>query len=130
MEQRFRSNRGETEQQINRLDKILDGLGESSSTLKDTVLGISGSLAALAHTLAPDEILKNSFANFAFENFEIASYKALITIAETGAFSNAIPLLEETLREELAMAKFCDEILPSVTQKFLQLKSTGQTASH
>jgi len=26
---------------------------------------------------AQDEILKNSFANFAFENYEIAAYKSL-----------------------------------------------------
>ena len=31
----------------------------------------------MGHTLAGDEILKNSFANFAFENFEIAAYKSL-----------------------------------------------------
>jgi ferritin-like metal-binding protein YciE len=130
VEQRLRSHRVETEQQIKRLDEILDGLGESASSLKDTTLSITGNLAALAHTLAPDEILKNSFANFAFENFEIASYKALITIAEAGSFANAIPMLNATLGEEVAMAQFCDEILPAVTRKFLQLRAAGETASH
>jgi ferritin-like metal-binding protein YciE len=73
---------------------------------------MSGNLAAIGHTFAPDEILKNSFANFAFENFEAVSYKSLITVAEAGSFSSAIPHLQDTLREELAMAQFCDEILP------------------
>lgn len=50
---------------------------------------------ALGHTIAPDEILKNSFVNFAFENFEAASYKALITIAEVGNFGDAVPLLRQ-----------------------------------
>jgi ferritin-like metal-binding protein YciE len=130
VEQRLRSHRVETEQQIKRLDEILDGLGESASALKDTVLGIGGNLAALAHTIAPDEILKNSFANFAFENFEIASYKSLITVAEVGSFASAIPLLTATLGEEVAMAQFCDEVLPAVTTKFLQLGAAGETASH
>ena len=30
-------------------------------------------LCAMAHTVAEDEILKNTFANNAFENFEIAA---------------------------------------------------------
>jgi ferritin-like metal-binding protein YciE len=130
VEQRLRSHRRETEQQIRRLEEILESLDESHSTLKDTALSLSGNLMAFAHTLAPDEILKNSFANFAFENFEIASYKGLITIAEAGSFAGAVPLLNETLREEVAMAQFCDEILPAVTKKYLQLRAAGETASH
>jgi ferritin-like metal-binding protein YciE len=130
VEQRLREHRVETEQQIKRLDEILDGLGESHSALKDTALSISGNLAALAHTLAPDEILKNSFANFAFEHFEIASYKGLITVAEVGSYGAAIPLLNQTLKEELAMAQFCDESLPAIVQKYLRLRSAGATASH
>lgn len=89
-----------------------------------------GNLAALGHVFAPDEILKNSFANFAFENFEIASYKSLITVGETGGFANAIPLLQRTLDEEVAMARFCDESLPAITRKYLELRAEGETASH
>ena len=130
VEQRLREHRVETEQQIKRLDEILDMLDERHSTIKDTALGISGNLAALVHMLAPDEILKNSFANFAFENFEIASYKGLITIAEAGNFGNAIPLLDATLKEEQAMAQFCDQSLPAIVNKYLRLREAGETASH
>ncbi|TPG18778.1 ferritin-like domain-containing protein [Sphingomonas koreensis] len=130
IEARMREHRVETEQQIQRLDDILDKIGESSSALKDAALTMSGNVAALAHTLAGDEILKNSFANFAFENFEAASYKSLITVAEVGGFDSAIPLLRTTLEEELAMARFCDEALPMVTRRFLDLRAAGHTASH
>ncbi len=37
------------------------------------MLSAGGSMAAIGHSMADDEILKNSFANFAFENFEIAA---------------------------------------------------------
>src|SRR3954468_8872375 len=74
VEERLRTHRGETETQITRLNQILESLGESASALKDTALSLSGNMAAIAHTFAPDEILKNSFANFAFENFEAATY--------------------------------------------------------
>jgi ferritin-like metal-binding protein YciE len=130
VEQRLRAHRAETEQQIARLDEILDGLGESHSVVKDAALGLAGNLAALGHVFAPDAIIKNSMANFAFENFEVASYKGLIAVAETGGFSSAIPLLDASLKEELAMAQFCDEALPGIVQKYLRLRSAGETASH
>lgn len=130
VEERLRSHRAETEQQVKRLDEILDGLGESNSSLKDAALGAIGNLAALGHTFAPDAILKNSLANFAFENYEAASYKALIAMAETGGFSTAIPLLNASLEEELAMAQFCNDALPEIVEKYLRLRWTGETASH
>lgn len=130
VEVRLRGHRGETEQQIERLETILAGLDESPSTLKDTALMISGNLAALAHTLASDEILKNSFANYAFESFEAASYKALIVMAEKGGFTSAVPLLKQTLSEELAMATFLDETLPIIVNKYLERRAEGLQASH
>lgn len=130
VEVRLRSHRGETERQIERLETILDGLGESASAFKDATMKLGGNVAAMMHALAPDEILKNCFANAAFEAFEVASYKALIVMAEQGGFKTALPLLEETLREEQAMVTFLDETLPLVVQRYLALRSSGETASH
>ncbi|BAK65375.1 conserved hypothetical protein [Sphingobium sp. SYK-6] len=130
VEQRLRSHRGETEHQVERLERILASLGETHSTVKDITMSIGGSLAALAHSFASDEILKNSFANMAFENFEKASYKALIIMAEAGGYREAIPLLEETLREEEAMITFLDETLPAVVTKYLSLRAAGEQAGH
>lgn len=53
----------ETEGQIQRLEEILTSLAEDHSSLKDIALSFTGSMAALGHTVAGDEILKNSFAN-------------------------------------------------------------------
>ncbi len=63
----------ETEGQIRRIEESLTGLNEDHSRLKVMALSLTGSMAALGHTVAGDEILKNSFANFAFENFEISA---------------------------------------------------------
>lgn len=130
VEQRLRSHRGETERQIERLETILESLGESHSAFKDAAMSFGGNIAAMGHAMASDEILKNSFANFAFENFEIASYTALITMAEAGGFTDAIPLLKETLQEERAMATFLEETLPLVVNKYLSLRAAGEQASH
>ena len=130
VEARLRSHRGETERQIERLESILESLADSPSAVKDAAMKIAGSVAALGHAFAPDEIIKNSLANFAFENFEVATYKALITMAQAGGFESAIPMLEENLREEQAMVAFLDETLPIVIRKFLALRSQGEQASH
>ena len=45
-------------------------------------MSLFGNMAAPGHSAAQDEILKNSLANFAFENYEIASHKSLIQLAE------------------------------------------------
>jgi hypothetical protein len=72
----------ETEQQIARLDELLHEAGTERSVLKDWATSIMANLAAIGHSIMPDEILKNHFANHAFENFEIASYISLIALAE------------------------------------------------
>jgi ferritin-like metal-binding protein YciE len=126
----LRKHRTETEQQIVRVEEILDGFGESHSALKDIALSLTGNLAAIAHVFAPDEILKNSFANFAFENFEAASYKSLITLAEAGSFSQATPLLQTSLSEEQAMAAWVDQHNAELTLKYVARRAAGETASH
>lgn len=118
----------ETEGQIQRLETILDGLGEDRNSLKDFALSVAGAFAAVGHTVAPDEILKNSMANFAFENFEIAAYKSLITLAEASGHSEAIPQLQLNLDEEIAMADWLDQNLEAVTLKFASLKEAGESA--
>jgi ferritin-like metal-binding protein YciE len=128
--ERLRQHRDETEEQVGRLEAIFTEIGESRSAIKDVVMALSGSLAALGHTLAGDEILKNTFANQAFENFEIASYRSLITVAEAAGYDGVIPLLQETLREEEAMAAWVADSVPLVTRKFLTLKQAGEDASH
>ena len=63
----------ETEGQLKRLDECLSSLGETASALKDTAQSFMGNMMAMAHSVAGDEILKNTFANNAFENFEIVT---------------------------------------------------------
>jgi ferritin-like metal-binding protein YciE len=126
----LRRHRGETEQQIQRLEEILAGFDETHSTLKDIGLSLTGNLAAIAHVFAPDEILKNSFANFAFENFEAAAYKSLITLADAGSFTKWSPLLQTSLGEEQAMAAWIDGHNSALTLKYVERRAAGETASH
>ena len=126
--QRLEMHFRETEGQITRLEEILSGLGDDHSTLKDMALSFAGTMAAAGHIFAGDEILKNSFANFAFENFEIAAYKSLITLAELGGFPGNVSGLQTNLDEEIAMAKWLEDNLRPTTVKFANFKEAGETA--
>ncbi|WP_085810758.1 ferritin-like domain-containing protein [Sphingomonas sp. TZW2008] len=126
---RLRLHIDETNSQIARLDEILAGFDTSGSTLKDIGLSMSGGMAAIAHSVAGDEILKNSFANYAFEHFEIAAYKSLLVLAEDGGFASATSLLQASLGEEQAMAQWIDETLPVVTRRYATLYTEEGSAA-
>lgn len=130
MAQRLQSHIEETKGQLQRIDAILESLGESPSTLKDVALTVAGSMAAMGHTIAGDEVVKNSLANFAFENFELAAYSTLITLAEAGGFTEAQAALKQNLAEEEAMADWIKTHLPKVTMRFVELREAGEQASH
>ncbi len=118
----------ETEGQIERLERVLDAHGENKSALKDMALSVGGTMAAMGHTVAPDEIVKNSFANFAFENYEIAAYKSLLALAEAAGDTEAVGLLQSNLEEEEEMARWLDQNIEAVTLQYAALREQGETA--
>ena len=126
--ERLRSHRSETEMQISRLQEILGTFNSSSSSLKDMALNFMGNMAAFGNVMAADEILKDQIINYAFENFEVASYRSLIAMSDAGDFTEATTLLRETLREEEAMAAWVLDTLPGLTLKYVGLRSEGRTA--
>ena len=74
---------------------------------------------AMTHAMAGDEILKNTFANNAFENFEIAAYKSLLALCGPAGSDSARPHLQASLREEEQMAKWIDANVEKVTLAYL-----------
>ncbi|HEY7383364.1 MAG TPA: ferritin-like domain-containing protein [Beijerinckiaceae bacterium] len=128
MEQKLRQHIRETEGQQRRIEEALHALGEDRSLLKEAVMGFMGNLAALAHSPAGDEILKNTFANQAFENYEIAAYKSLIAITEAAGQSRFLTGFQQSLREEEAMARFISENVEAITRKYLAFEEQGAKA--
>jgi ferritin-like metal-binding protein YciE len=111
---------GETGEQLKRLEQCLEACGESTSMLKDTTQSLAGNVVAMAHSMAGDEILKNTFADNAFENYEIAAYKSLLTLCRPAGVDAARALLELSLREEERMAQWIDANVEKVTMDYLQ----------
>jgi len=124
----LRTHRRETEEQIRRVDELLHSFGEDRSILKDIATALSGNMAAIAHTIMPDEILKNHFANHAFENFEIASYTSLITMAEATGHSQHVSALQASLHEEEKTAQLLRDMTADLTLKYMRLSEQGGKA--
>jgi len=125
---RLRRHLDETNLQHERLDKLLRQFDATPSTLKDFMMQASGNLGAMMHAAADDEILKNTFANAAFENFEAASYESLIAMAEAGGYQDALAPLRQSLQEERDMAQWVHDNVAAITHRYLELKSMGQKA--
>ena len=128
MEQLLRQHVVETEEQIRRIDEILHSFGEDRSLLKDTVTQLMGNLAAIAHVPMADEILKDTFANHAFENFEIAAYTSLIAMAEATGHNQVVPALQQTLKEEQKTAQLIHDQIENITRRYMMLETSGQQA--
>jgi len=110
----------ETNEQLRRLEHCLSACGESNSSLKDTAQSAMANLTAMGHAMSGDEILKNTFANNAFENFEIAAYKSLLALCGAAGVEEARAPLEQSLREEERMAEWIDSNVEKVTLEFVQ----------
>lgn len=109
----------ETNEQLRRLEQCLEACGESTSSLKDTTQSVMASAQAMMHAMAGDEILKNTFANNAFENFEIAAYKSLLALCGPAGVEQARAPLETSLKEEQRMAQWIDANVEKVTMEYI-----------
>lgn len=128
MSQLLRTHIAETEGQVRRLDEMLHTFGEDRSLLKDMATQFMANMAAAGHMPMADEVLKNTFANHAFENFEIATYKSLIAMAEAAGHQRFVPALEETLREEEKTAQAIRDMVEPITRKYLTREAQGKKA--
>ena len=72
--------------------------------------------------------MKNTFANFAFEHSEIAAYRSLLTMAELAGDTSGPRLLQQSLGEEIRMAKWIENNLEAATRKYVQRTAAGEKA--
>jgi len=127
--ERIRQHLEETKIQASRLREVLEGMGEGTSTLKDTGGKLMATAQAMGGMFAGDEVLKGSLASYTFEQMEIASYRMLIAAAEHCGETQARQACEANLQEEIAMAQWLDSHLPGTTRAFLDRASSGQATA-
>jgi ferritin-like metal-binding protein YciE len=118
----------ETRQQQKRLERCLDSLGQSPSVLKDTFQRTIGAAQSLFNMSAQDEIIKHALADYAFEHFEIASYKGLIALAELTGEPRVAEVARQNLREEEAMATWLDGQLATIVKTHASRTERGEVS--
>ena len=128
MSARMKEHLAESKEQARRIEEILSALGTSHSSLKDTATSILGNLMAIGHSTAPDEVLKNTLANYSFEHYEIAGYVSLLTLADAAGIDQAKVALNESLREEERMAQWIEDHIAPTTLRYVERTAAGQKA--
>jgi ferritin-like metal-binding protein YciE len=112
----FEEHLKQTEGQINRLEKIFERLGESTSGPKcEGMEGVLKEGEALLKEEASDEVLDAGIITSAqkVEHYEIASYGSLCTFAELLGHQEDAELLNQTLGEEKETDKKLTELAES-----------------
>jgi ferritin-like metal-binding protein YciE len=120
MRERIARHLQETKTQLERLERCLSSMDSSPSTMKDAALSFGANLTAMANAMAGDEVLKNTFANSAFEHYEIAAYKSLLALAKQAGVEHSE--LEQSLREEEQMADWIDTHVEPITIDYLHVE--------
>ena len=128
MAARLRAHRDESQVQAQRLEAILARHGTAPSAVKNAAMGVMGNVAAALHAPAPDEILKNTFANFAFEHQEITGYTSLLAMADLLGDTESVAPLCQSLAEEQSMAEFIEGQIVPTTETFMTLTAQGARA--
>ena len=106
--------------QVENIERCLKKLGSDTSTFKDLATRFIGMAQAYAVAVAPDEIVKDCLAAYAYRNFEIAAYLSLGAAALVLEEPDVARMCEEHLQQERAMAGWLEKQIPEVTLDFLR----------
>jgi ferritin-like metal-binding protein YciE len=110
------------------LEQAFNLLDSDPSALKAGVMKMAANIQGVLHAFASDEVMKHALASYAFEQFEAACYRSLITAAKEAGEREVVNTCSTILREEEAMAAWLWENLPHLTQQYLQRSATGAEA--
>jgi len=117
--QRINQHIEETRRHAEMIEECLQRLGAKTSTTKNIIGSMFGSIQSFATGMYEDELVKNALMDFAAENFEIASYNALIIAAEEFGDTETANVCRMILRDEESMANFLRTNLPTVVRDTL-----------
>ncbi|WP_447555230.1 ferritin-like domain-containing protein [Vreelandella sp. EE22] len=120
LQKRIEQHIDETQSQAQKLEHCIGLLDTSPSTIKDLGAEMTAFGQAIGGMMVEDEVIKGSIASYAFENFEIGNYKALIAAADMAGEAEISQICHEILEEEIAMADWLSKHLDETTREFLQ----------
>lgn len=120
---RIRQHLEETRSQRDRLESCIERRGASSSSMKDMAARLSAMMQGMGAMMSSDEVMKGILTSYAFEHFEVASYRILVAAAEAVGDAETARVCEAICGEEEAMASWLADHIPGVTQTYLSRES-------
>ncbi len=122
---RARIHLDETIEHAERLTRCLEMLGSSPSTVKTMTGQMMEMGKGMMTKFARDERIKDFLAAYGSEYFEVACYKSLIAGARAAGEEEIVPLLEQNLKEDRAMADWLDMNVEGITRDYLNTTATA-----
>ena len=101
-------------------DSLAKGAGAAVEIAGRAVAAAKGPLHAIRGTGEQEKMLKNAKSEYADEHEEIATYKALETLAEATGDKETAKLARTIRRDEEIMASFLERQIPALTRAVVQ----------
>jgi ferritin-like metal-binding protein YciE len=112
----FRQHLTETEEHERLIAERLESYGNTRSALKDLAQKGHAMASGLVAKVAPDTAGKLAIQAYAFEHWEIASYRMLIVAAQDADDQQTIQVARQILQQEEMAARTLDGLLESVAE--------------
>lgn len=119
----------QTRRHAEMVKSCIERLGGNPNSIKTGIGQITGTLQGLSTAMAKDEVVKNCLSDFAAENFEVASYTALIAAAQQVGDAETAQVCQQIMREDAEMAKWIEQNLPMVVGEFMARSSGSNRAA-
>ena len=116
---RLRQHAQETRRHQELVERCLARLGAEASLVKDTLMTLSGTLAGPLFGLPHDDLVRIAVLDYASENLEIATYRALVHASRLLGYDDVARTCEEILREEERMAAWLQQQIPRIVESHL-----------
>lgn len=113
MKARIEEHRGETEEQIERLERAFEAIGEKAKAEKcEGIIGLKEEHDSYKKDDKPSKPQLEAFdlgSGLRVEHYEMAAYRTAIALATALGQAECVTLLQESLTEEEAMARFLEK---------------------
>jgi ferritin-like metal-binding protein YciE len=114
-----------TRQHAELVKGCIERRGGSTSALKTGMSNLMGIMQGMSTGAAEDELVKNGITDYAAENFEIASYNALITAAQDLGDTQTASVCQQILADEQDMANWLAQHLPETVNEIISKKAAA-----
>ncbi|SBV37557.1 conserved hypothetical protein [uncultured Stenotrophomonas sp.] len=128
LSQRIHEHVTETRQQADALAQCLERHDASRPVMMGALASTMAAVHAVENAVMSDEVIKAVVTSYAFENMEVAVYKALVLAARRAGDTETVAVCTAILEQEQAMADWLLEHLEPTVQQFLEREQADAPA--